>query len=256
MWEERHGFPTPDRLASGHRRYGEDVVQQVQRVQRRREAGVRLDAAVAEVTAEDATPPTSVYAELRAAHPELLPNQLRKSTLLALTKAIEDECCARAQQPWLLGSFQLETYYEGAERRWRDLARTARGTYALAAFHSPQHLPDDGGPLRVEVPVTAAMVREWTLICVARDFPAALAAWELPGQDAVPDDERVFETLWTLDRTAVLGAAHAYAGVLTGLGQDATELVEDLHRTSGETLDIAQAAALFSRVLSYVERLR
>ena len=49
MWETRHGFPVATRLPSGHRRYAEATVDQVAEVARRRDAGTRLDMAIAAV---------------------------------------------------------------------------------------------------------------------------------------------------------------------------------------------------------------
>ena len=252
MWEERHGFPISVRLPSGHRRYGDDTVDKVLRVQRRREAGIRLDAAVAEVASDSAGAPSSVFAELRRRRPDLVPRILSKRTLLALTRALEDECIARAQRPWLIATFQHERHYRRAQVRWRDLDRTARRSWALAAFDSP-----DLAAERVEVPLppTAAMLREWDLICVAPDFPAALLAWELPGQAGVPDVERRFEALWTLEAPAVVDAARAGASILAGLGQDVTELVDELDRWTGTSQDLVQATTLFHRMLAYIDEL-
>jgi DNA-binding transcriptional MerR regulator len=50
-WETRHGFPVPSRRASGHRRYDERDVALVRDVLRRREAGVRLEVAIADASA-------------------------------------------------------------------------------------------------------------------------------------------------------------------------------------------------------------
>ncbi|MSZ78287.1 MAG: MerR family transcriptional regulator, partial [Actinobacteria bacterium] len=92
IWEQRHGFPTPSRLDSGHRRYAESDVEAVRAIVERREAGIRLDVAIsnavdaARAAAEPRTP--SVYAELRRLHPQLPVHRLRKSTLLALSWAI------------------------------------------------------------------------------------------------------------------------------------------------------------------------
>ena len=43
---------------------------------------------------------------------------LRKPLLLALTRAIEVECAARAQQPVLIGSLQRERFYQAPASRW------------------------------------------------------------------------------------------------------------------------------------------
>jgi hypothetical protein len=53
------------------------------------------------------------------------------------------------------------------------------------------------------VPAGAPLLREWTLVCEARDFSACLSAWELPGQHGTPDADRLFETVWTLSPSAV-----------------------------------------------------
>ena len=47
IWEERHGFPVPTRLGSGHRRYAEGDAVLVAEVARLRESGMRLDVAIA-----------------------------------------------------------------------------------------------------------------------------------------------------------------------------------------------------------------
>ena len=91
MWETRHSFPVPQRLSSGHRRYTEDDVALVQQVLRRKEAGVRLEVAIAEASAATAPTSPSIFAELRRKHPTLVTHRLRKSTLIALSWALEDE---------------------------------------------------------------------------------------------------------------------------------------------------------------------
>ena len=256
MWEARHGFPRGARLPSGHRRYAEQVVQLVQQVQRRREAGVSLEAAIAGVVAAPVIPPASVYAELARRHPHLVAHRLRKSTLLALTFALEDECCAQAQTPWLFGAFQDERFYRRAEPRWRDLARTARGAWALARFADPAP-PAPGVPVEVALSEGSHMNREWSLVCLAPDLPAALAAWELPGQDSVPDADRLFESRWTLDPAAVQDAARATARLVAALGHDtagALEVADDPRLRMVE--DTQRATAVFNRVLAYVDRVR
>jgi DICT domain-containing protein len=256
MWETRHGFPQASRLPSGHRRYDEGVVDQVLQVLRRRDAGVRLEVAITEVGAAPDVPLHSVYAELRRRHPDLLPHRLRKSTLLALTWALEDECCARAQSPWLFGAFQQERYYRQAEPRWRELARTAKGAWAMADFPTAQ---EHRGRRAVEValPESSAMRREWSLVSAGPDLPAVLAAWELPGQDDVPEGDRVFESVWTLEPAAVRDAARCCVAVVNELGEDASAVLQDIDGppapSSGE---LRHATALFNRVIGYVDRVR
>lgn len=77
MWESRHGFPVPHRLESGHRRYTGADVELVRQVLRRKDAGVRLEVAIAEASASKAPGSPSIFAQLRRLHPSLAPHRLR-----------------------------------------------------------------------------------------------------------------------------------------------------------------------------------
>jgi DICT domain-containing protein/predicted DNA-binding transcriptional regulator AlpA len=255
-WESRHGFPTPVRLSSGHRRYSDRDVALVQQVLHRKEAGVRLESAIAEAATARRTPTHSVYAELRRSHPHLPPERVRKSTLLALTRAMEDECCARAQQPTLFAGFQAEVFYRRSESRWRELARTSRAAVVMADFGGEPQPPTSGRLRRVHLPEPAPLRREWTLVCDAADHPAALAGWEVPGQDDVRDRDRVFELVWTLEPQVVREAARVCAELATTLDPDAGDF-EHLHATApGSSDDLRGATTMFARLVSYVDRAR
>jgi MerR family transcriptional regulator, light-induced transcriptional regulator len=261
MWESRHGFPRPTRLASGHRRYAERDVEAVRQVLRRREAGTRLEVAIAGVAlaqAAEADPPgaPSIYAAMRRLHPHLQPQRLKKSTLLALSWAIEDECIARAERPVIFGAFQTEHYYRASEARWRELARVARSTMVFAAF-DPDPAPVERTVL-VDLPEDAPMRREWAVVCDAADHTAMLTAWELPGQTTVPDDRRLFEAVWTVEPAAVRDAARACAQVAQQLGHaEAGPLLYELaDNPPPAPVELLDTASLMNRVVAYVDRAR
>lgn len=259
MWESRHGFPRPRRLESGHRRYDEADVELVRQVVRRRDAGSRLEvaiAAVALIQAAIAVPPgaPSVYATMRRLHPGLHPQRLTKATLLAMSWAIEDECCARAERPMIFGSFQKERYYRAAEERWRELARVARSTIVFAGFPAEPE-PVDSTTF-VVLPPDAPMRKEWAVVCDAAEYPALLTAWELPGQSTVPDKQRLFEAVWTVEPGAVRDAARACAQVAQQLGHaEATPLLYELaDNPAPPPVELLQATSLLNRVVAYVDR--
>src|SRR4051794_10310012 len=261
MWESRHGFPRPRRRDSGHRRYDEHDVELVNQVLRRRDGGMRLEVAIAGVALADSAtgaPPgaPSVYAAMRRLHPSLQPQRLKKSTLLALSWAIEDECCSRAEQPMIFGGFQKEHYYRAAEERWAELARIARSTMVFAAF---SHEPDAvDRTTMVDLPDDAPMRREWAVVCDAPDYPAMLTAWELPGQSTVPDRLRLFEAIWTVDPAAVRDAARACAQAAQQLGhpEGAPLLYELAENPAPPPVALLQAASLLNRFVAYVDRTR
>lgn len=254
-WESRHGFPQARRQAGGHRRYGADQVELVRQVLRRKEAGLRLESAIAEALAGQVPGSASVFATLRRRHPQLAPARLRKSTLLALSWAMEDQCCAVAERPVLFGAFQEERFWAASEARWTELARVARSVTVFADF--PSDLADEGRVRRVPLADDAALRREWVLVCDAPSSAVCLAAWELPGQADVPDRNRVFETVWTIDPHAVRDAAQVCAGMMADAGAPGAAAVQQAlaDEPASRLVDPVGASALFNRVVEYVDRL-
>ncbi len=258
MWESRHGFPRPQRRDSGHRRYAESDVGLVMQVLRRREAGARLEVAIAEValaqaSVQSAPSAPSVYAAMRRTHPALQPQRLKKSTLIALSWAIEDECCARAERPMIFGGFQEEKYFRAAQERWTELARISRSTMAFASFgKSPAPV---AGTSLVHLPDDAPMRREWVVVCDAPDYPAMLTAWELPGQSTIPDRKRLFEAIWTVEPAAVRAAARACAQVALQLGHsEAAPLLYELaENPPAPPVELLKATSLLNRVVAYLD---
>jgi MerR family transcriptional regulator, light-induced transcriptional regulator len=256
MWESRHGFPEPRRLSSGHRRYAATDVALIGQVLRRKDAGIRLEIAIAEALASRPPESPSIFAELRRRHPGLAPHRLRKSTLIALSWAIEDECCAVADSPILFGGFQRSEFYLPSAARWRELTRVARSAVVFAN-HWPDATLDARGPVQATLGPDAPMRREWAVVCDALDSTACLAAWELPGQTQVPDRQRIFEAVWTVDPVAVRDAAGVAAGIATRAG---VILPQDVQNDLAGPLAVrettpAAVTALFNRVVAYVDRL-
>jgi MerR family transcriptional regulator, light-induced transcriptional regulator len=255
-WEARHGFPQPRRQSGGHRRYDEGDVALVEEVLRLRDSGLSMQTAIERASAQPAEPDTSVFAGLRRRHPELEAQVLRKSTLLALSRAIEDECCARAARPVLFVSFQHRRFYRSSRRRWKELARTAQSVVVFADFDrarkdSRQHT----GPLHeVPVPGNAPLQREWMLVCDAGDYPACLAGWEIPGQ-GVCDADRRFEVLWTVDARAVRDAAQICVQLTQAFAPASARslpMPTDIPPAAGA--DLRRSVSLLNRMVGYLER--
>lgn len=252
-WEARHGVPRPRRLPGGHRRYVESDVALVEAILRHRAAGLSLEAAISAAGRVPDTAEVSVYAGLRRRHAQLRPQVLTKSTLLALSHAIEDECCARAEHPVLFASFQHERFFRQSEARWAELARTAKSVVIFADFTEPP--PVGASVLQVPVPADAPMGREWALVCDAADHPACLAGWERPGQGKIPDSKRRFETVWSVDPVIVRQAAEIgvqlVATFAPGHGQQLAQFFAETPVPASS--DLRRATSLFDRMLGYLE---
>lgn len=252
VWEQRFGFPEPARLDSGHRRYSEEDVEQVRRVARDRAAGLSIPAAIERARSAVAEAEPSIYAGIRRRRPDLIPYLLPKRTLIALSHAIEDECVARAERPVLFGSFQRPRFYRHAQARWRELARTAHSAVVFAEFD--RRRDPKGAPHELPIEHEDPLCREWGLVCDAPDYSAFLAAWERPGQERVPDLDRSFETIWSVEPELVREASRVAAGITERGAPDLIpairERLSDSPPPSAEELRLV--GALTNRMVAYV----
>jgi DICT domain-containing protein len=214
MWEQRYGFPEPERTTAGYRLYSEADVEALRRVLAFRERGLSVPAAVDRVRGADmAADRPSIFAALAGGEEPVLSQLLAKRTLLAISRAIEDETMARAAAPVVIGAFQHERNYRAVEHRYRAMARTADAVAVFADFE--RLATPDGGPAEVPLQPGDALGNEWAVVIDAPGYCACLLAWEQPraADDEVPDRERRFETIWSLDPRTVRRAAQVGASL-------------------------------------------
>jgi len=256
MWERRYGFPAPERLASGHRRYSEREIELIRAVAAKRGAGLALPVAIDQARSEGSRPATSVYAALRRRRPDLEPRVLLKPLMLALSHAIEDEALARAQRLMLFGSFQRERFYRRAQLRWRELDRGAELAVVFADFarvRAPRNAP-------VEVPVSREhpLNREWALVCEGQDFAVCMTGWEPPESTERPDERRCFEAIWTVEPEVVREASRICCAIAAARRPSVAEaararLAAPLSATP--ELQLRLASAVTARMFSHVSSL-
>jgi len=257
VWEQRYGFPEPERTPSGYRVYTPADVETLRRVVAYRSRGLSVPAALERARAAGGpTDRPSLYGAIVSGDDPVRPQRLRKPTLLAISRAIEDETLARAARPVVVASFQAERNYRAVEHRYRRLAHAADACVAFGGF--AQLSGGDGEPVLVPVAPDDAMGSEWAVVVDAPGYAACLLAWETPEsqRDAhLPERERRFEALWTLDprtvrRAALVGAAltrptaPAVAASVERLLQDRPLAVEE---------PAPALTALTNRIVGYLE---
>src|SRR3954454_20408832 len=228
MWEQRYGYPAPRRAPSGYRRYAPEDVETLRRVQAYPRRGLSVRAAIdrARETGGASDRP-SLYAAVAATEHGARPQVLRRSTLEALSRAIEDETLALAAAPILVGAFQRERFSRAVEPRWRRLAAHADAAVVFADFPAPRQ--PDGGAVELPIDTADALGNEWAVIVDAPGFAASLLAWEQPERErAGAGGERRFETIWTLDPLAARRAARTGAGLAGAIDPDTGARLEGL----------------------------
>jgi DICT domain-containing protein len=257
MWEQRYGFPEPARTASGYRKYSEDDVETLRRVLAYKHRGLSVPAAIERAREIGAmTDRPSIYAAVAAAEPNVRPQVLRKSTLIALSRAIEHEVIARAAAPVVFGAFQKDPFYRDVEPRYRRMTQLADAAVVFADFAELRR--PEGGPVEVPIAPADALGNEWAVIVDAPGYAACLLAWEQPGVTEPGDDrdlDRRFECLWTIDPGTTRRAAHVAARLAARADEQLGEELEAVLRDRPMAVEEPAPAltALTNRALAYVD---
>ena len=141
-----------------------------------------------------------------------------KTSLTALSHAMEDQVLAGDDCPLMIASFQQERFYRQEAHRYLRLAEITPQIYVMAAADTK--FADTEGAARHETIAFEpedALVDEWHLVVLGKQYTACLICREhyqgsqepkvLGGASAL-DQSRRFEGIWTLDRRVCEQAAH------------------------------------------------
>ncbi len=257
VWEQRYGFPEPERTPSGYRVYQQQDVEILRRVVSYRDRGLSVPAALERARAAGgSTDRPSLYGAVVAAGEPVQPRRLRKSTLFAISRAIEDETLARAAGPIVIGAFQDERNYRAVEHRYRRLAKVADACVAFGNFSGVSG--GDGEPVLLPVGPDEALGAEWAVIVDAPGYAACLLAWETPESQRDRDREereRCFEAAWTLEPSTVRKAALVGSSLARRsapeVGAHLEELLQD--RPLAVEAPAPGLTALANRIVGYLD---
>jgi DICT domain-containing protein len=257
MWEQRYGFPVPERTASGYRVYTDEDVETLRQVVSMRSRGLSVAAALDRAReAGDATDRPSIYGAIVAADEPVRPQRLSKPTLVAISRAIEDETIARAAGPVVIAAFQQVRHYRAVEHRYRRLSAVADACVVFADFPAPAG--GHGEPVRLPIRPDDSLGHEWAVIIDAPGYATCLLAWETPEsqRDAGQSQSaRTFEALWTLDPRTVRRAALVGAAIAARSAPDVGAHLTALLRDRPLALDAPAPAltALTNRIVGYLD---
>ncbi len=247
MWEQRYGYPEPARTPAGYRIYTPDDVATLRRVLALRDRGLSVPAAL-ERAREGVPERASIFAAL--ADSPVRPQRLRKRTLAAVSRAIEEEAIASAAGPVLIGAFQEERNYRAVEHRYRRIAKVADAVIVFAQFETV-HVGEEDEPVEIPIAEHDPLGHEWAVVVDAPGFAACLVGWETPRTER----GRVFEAVWTMDPAVVRRAAQVAAALAgraaPGVGERAQQLLAD--RPLAVEVPAPALTALTNRMISYLE---
>ena len=150
--------------------------------------------------------PNSVVTELLRIFPNWQPQMYFKSSLTALSHAMEDQILAdNEQQPLIIASFQQERFYRQEAHRYQRIGKFSPHVYVLAA---PETEFSNSTDIYEKIAFNNddALIHEWHLVVIADNYANCLICQEkthLPKTTSVEnsmDKSRRFEGIWTFDR--------------------------------------------------------
>ena len=140
------------------------------------------------------------------------PQMYFKSSLTALSHAMEDLVLNDSDTPLVIASFQRERFYRQEAHRYKRIANKSDQVYVLAA---PETDFSNGSfdYETIAFEATDALAQEWHLTVVGQHYASCLICRERniappdPNYGVVMDTNRRFEGIWTFDRAVTLKAA-------------------------------------------------
>ena len=154
---------------------------------------------------------TSVLADLLQAQPQLRSQVYFKSSLTALSHAMEDQVLAGSDQHLVIASFQRERFYRQEAHRYRRIAERTSQVYVLAAPETDFKNSSDFYETVAFEPADA-LAQEWHLVVIGHKYANCLICREraVPVPDSTDtemDPSRCFEGIWTFDQNVSKKAA-------------------------------------------------
>lgn len=164
--------------------------------------------------------PTSVLEALLQALPHLRPQLYFKSSLTALSHAMEDQVLAGGENPLIIASFQRERFYRQEAHRYLRIAEHTQHVYVLAAPET-DFANRSGAYETIAFEPSDPLSQEWHLVVLGQQYATCLVCREreitatqgnsppdaVPPEQPAMDQTRRFEGIWTFDRQVSYRAA-------------------------------------------------
>ncbi|NER25629.1 MAG: GAF domain-containing protein [Symploca sp. SIO1C2] len=173
--------------------------------------------------------PSSLLQELLQALPDLRPQSYFKSSLTALSHAIEDLILARTDSPLVIANFQQECFFCQEVHRYRQIAQRTNQVYVLAVPEAESNLAEDSQTYEF-IPLEADeyLAQEWHLIVIGEQYAACIVCQEQATSLPTPMDQaRQFEGIWTFDRHLCAQAARMLLGRIAAIRPELVPKVEE-----------------------------
>jgi DICT domain-containing protein/signal transduction histidine kinase len=146
--------------------------------------------------------------------PSLKPQIYFKSSLTALSHAMEDQVLATTEQPLVIATFQQERFYRQEAHRYRKIAAITPQVYVMAAEKTEFQNSSDIHET-VAFDPQDKLSQEWNLLVLGQYYATCLVCVEREDlvqnsditEKLLMDQARPFEGIWTSDRQVSIKVA-------------------------------------------------
>lgn len=150
---------------------------------------------------------TSVLDDLLRQMPNLRSQMYFKSSLTALSHAMEDQVLANVGETLVIANFQREKFYRQEAHRYRRIADVTSQVYVMAAPETDFENSSEQYE-KIAFDYNDALASEWHLVIIGEKYAACLVCCERHSHDEQAEEEfglpmdqtRRFEGIWTFDR--------------------------------------------------------
>ena len=191
------------------------------------------------------TIPKSVLAELVQEIPQLRPQIYFKTSLTALSHAMEDQVLASSDRPLVIATFQQERFYRQEAHRYRRIANLTSQVYVLAA---PETAFNNSSEYYETIAFNTKEIlsKEWNLLVLGKQYSSCLICNERFNSDEGNetsqlldmDQARRFEGIWTFDRHVCVQAAISLLNRILKYRPELAEKVQAAQDTYGINVDV------------------
>ena len=143
---------------------------------------------------------TSLVTELLEQLPHLRTQIYFKSSLTALSHAMEDQVLATTDSPLVIASFQQERFYRQEAHRYRRLGKRSDHIYIFSALDT-SFQENENTCTTINFDPEDALATEWHLTVIGKTFTSCLVCRECSPSETQKglDSARRFEGIWTFD---------------------------------------------------------
>ncbi len=202
----------------------------------------------------------SLLPELLQLFPELRAQIYFKTTLTAISHAMEDLVLASTEQPLIIANFQQERYYRQESARYQRIAQRTDRVYVLAAPETDfASAPAPFATVGLEQ--SDELAQEWHLAIVGENYSACLICREYaaPVGTIDLDSARQFRGFWTFDPAITRQAAALLLQRISDYRPDlASQIDREKQRAIAEKPPLQSAESLsaelfINRLVTYLQ---